>query len=443
MLNRELIRVRQRGSTIEPQLIGSTPAVVATAQAILDHWRGSIGKTLGDSEDAQGPILHGSRSLVLAKGLAKLVLDGCTLAEATSAAALRATALAASAAAFARLAATPEAHRHAVAAILGMDPAALAEALYADLPDRAVLQSAPDWTAAELLARYNLSLCQGLLLTAREVRVTLPVLLPAKASGKAKAGEGERDIGQLRRLFKALRWHRLLATVTTTTAGTVLDISGPDAVLDQASRYGVNLANFLVDVASGPAWKLEARVRAGKERTWGDLVLDDSLGLQAGSRFLAYVPAEAKALEEQVRTALAGVAGTTLVDPPILTLPGGELVVCDLGLRRGDQVLGVELFHRWHHTALGRRLEQASTLPGLILGVDRAIAKRPEHAGLADDPRFAGHGFLFSDLPTAKQVLKVVDALPGSGSAIPPTVVEPPATKSKRRAKATTPDQPC
>ncbi len=389
MLTRDLLRVRRDGSQVKPQLLKGTPAVAATAEAILGHWQRGIGRMVGELEDDSGEILHGSRSLVVAKGLQKLVMDACGFREAPSAVELRAKAFAGSAARLAKPLADGLAHAQAVAGDLGMTRDALAEALYGDLPDRAVLIAAPSWSVAELLARYNLALCQGLLLSAKSLTATVR----------------DADTGRRRRLLKALRWHRLLAEVEADADGALtLTIGGPDAVLDQASRYGLNLALFLRDLAACEDWRATAQVRVGQERSWKTLELDHELGLAGDSRWLGFVPDEVKSLHDQLATESA----VTLQESPLLPLPSGELVVPDLTLTIDGRTVHLELFHRWHHAALKRRLGQLAGLPELLIGVDRAISKRPEFAGLADDARFAKRGFLFSDLPTARIVMRAI-----------------------------------
>ena len=79
----------------------------------------------------------------------------------------------------------------------------------------------------------------------------------------------------------------------------------------------------------------------------------------------------------------------------------------------------VELFHRWHGSALARRLAQLARghAPGLLLGVDRALAKTTAVAPLLTDPLFAARGFLFSDLPTARGLRDAVARATGGAAA--------------------------
>ena len=383
MLTKDLLRFGVAGDEIRPKLLKATPAISELADKLLAHWRDGVGTTLGSMEEAAVPILHGTRSLHVAKGLQKLIVDGCTFRDAASCAALRESALAASARLLRTPAMEPDAHRAAVAVQVGSTAEALADGLYADLPAAAILEQACPLDADDLIARYNLAQCQGLLLTAHELTVTLH----------------DSDTGMRRKLLKALRFQRLLAEVKPLGSTLSLNISGPGSVLDQASRYGLNLALFLPALACAKHWEATAWVTPGRERAPLRLLLSDGLGLVGDSRFLGFIPEEIRTLEAEVRRKLPE---WKLEEPQLLPLPNGELVVPDLQLRRPDgRVVTVELFHRWHATALERRLAQltAGLMPNLVLGVDRAVAKRLP--ALEAHPAFA-RGFLFNDLPTVR-----------------------------------------
>ena len=122
MLTRNLLRYAVRGDRLEPRWLKPTPAVQQLAEGLLAHWRGGIGGLRGELEEAESAILHGSRQLLVGRGLSKVLTDACDFGDPASAEALRARALAASVARLARPAPTPEAHRAAVAADLGLAP---------------------------------------------------------------------------------------------------------------------------------------------------------------------------------------------------------------------------------------------------------------------------------------------------------------------------------
>jgi uncharacterized protein len=389
MLTRELLRFRLGDGRIVPTLLRETPMILTLCERLLAWWRDGVGRRRGELEDGAMLILHQSRALVIGRGLQKLVLEHCRFRDPAPLEELRGRALALSAQALGAPApagppASVEAHRAAVAAQLGLSPAALAEQLYGDLPDAAVLEQAAALSARRLIELYNLALCQGLLLGASELTVTVT----------------DADAGLRRKLLKALRFRRLLASVLADAGGDL-----------RLARYGIQLALFLPALACAKRWRAEALIalprRAGAAPGSARLELGDGLGLVGDSAFLGFVPEELRDLG----TALAlKFPAWRLPEPRLLALPGGELVVPDLEIVSGALTVQVELFHRWHGTALARRLDQLERglAPQLAIGVDRALARNPALSDLVTRPVFARHGFLFSGMPVARALSEVV-----------------------------------
>lgn len=395
MITRDLLRFRADGTTLTPRLLTATPAQRGLAETLLAHWRGGIGRMRGDLEDGELAILHGSRQLVVGRGLCKVLTDACAFAEPADAAELRARAFAASASLLARPAIDAETHRRQVAALLDVAPDTLADALYADLPDRAVLASVPAWDAPGLIGRYNLALCQGLLLGASELRVQVR----------------DRDRGLHRRLVRVLRRRRLCAEVSSADhGGLYLAISGPAAVLDNRTAYGMQLALLLPALACARDWSAEADVhppRAVPGAPALRLELGSAMKLPGDLALLDFVPSELRDWLEQLATKLPG---WQAVDAEPLLLPGGALVLPDLALDDGHGAVAIELFHRWHLRQLAQRLDQlaAGSLPGLIIGVDRSLQRLAEARPCLDHPMLAQHGFLFSDLPSPRALTEAL-----------------------------------
>ncbi len=392
MLTRNLLRFAVRGDRLDPRWLKPTPAVLALADDLLAHWRAGVGHTRGELDEGESAILHGSRQLLVGRGLSKVLTDGCDFGDPASAETLRATALQASFAALVQPLASAEAHRNAVAATLGMDPAALAVAMYADLPDSAVLSAVPDWDGARLIARCNLALAQGLLLGASEVRVHVR----------------DHERGIQRRLLRALGRRRLVAEVASADGGGLyLTVSGPGAVLDQRSAYGMQLALWLPALACARSWTATAKVVPPRGQHEVTLELDAALGLPGDLALLDWVPPELSAWLEQLAAKLPG--WRPVEAEPIL-LTGGGVVLPDLALDDGAGVVPIELFHRWHLSQLRLRLQQMrdGLLPGLLIGVDRGLQRLAEARPLMDDPLIASRGFLFSDLPAPRTLAEAL-----------------------------------
>src|SRR5262245_6455607 len=127
MLTKELLRCKIEGERVVPLLLRPTPGNLEMAEKLSAHWRAGVGQRLGDLEEASTLLLHQSRALVAARGLQKLIIDGCRFSDPAPTETLRREALAASATLLARPAADADAHRALVAEKLGIAAETLQE----------------------------------------------------------------------------------------------------------------------------------------------------------------------------------------------------------------------------------------------------------------------------------------------------------------------------
>jgi len=400
MLTRDLLRWRVSGEQVLPTLLRMTPGQITLCQQLIDFYQQMIGSRRREVAEQLVLLQHQTRSLVVARGLSHILDSAATYREPGDSVALRSQAFAVSTRLLARPLADGDAHGAAVAAELGLDLATLRERLYSDLPDAAVLEACERFTPRTLIEHYNLGLCQGLLLGASELQVTI--------TGAETAVR--------RRILRALRWRRLLAEIRQEPeGGLTLSISGPASVLDGASRYGLQLALFLPELATLPRWQARCAIELPRRQGRGTMELGDATGLVRAVANPGYVPPEFAQLTAGLSERLAP---WTCEDPALISLRSGEVVVPDLQLRHGGdgRIQAVELFHRWHVHALERRLGQVAEgqLPGLLIGMDRALAKSPRGKELALHPAFVSHGFLFSEIPTARALGERLRTMPGS-----------------------------
>lgn len=402
MLTKDLLRYQIDGDRIRPQLVQSTPAIQRLCEDLLAYWRVQIGATRAGFDEGLTPILYRSRSLVVAKGLNRVIEQTSTWQDPPDLAQWRWQVLRASAAALQTGAAAAQAvgHRRQVAADLALAVEDL-DGLYRDLPEAACLDAIDIHQPATVIERYNLGLCQGLLLHANDLTITV----------------SDCDVGRQRALMKALRFSGLLVDIQQEEEVLRLQVTGPGGVLDQTQRYGMNLARFLPAVASLPSWHLTALVRAPRRegKRVLRLELDERSGLRGHTRFLAQVPEELQLL----RAAIVDKCPTWEIDEDLapIGLPDGQILIPDLQVRIDGRLWLIECFHRWHHRLLARRLDdlqQDPTLP-LVLGVDRALLKRPQVAALPDHPIWAQRVFLYAGVPNLRALTKTLTAL-GAGA---------------------------
>ena len=406
MLGRDLLRVREKGPNVEPLWLGKGPSICELADQLLSLWRGSIGGSRAEINDLIPPIIQRAHSQIMGRGLNKLIGDACTFADTTDLRTQRQAAFDASAQ---RLLNGPRPqaseHRQHIALELDQELGDNADdplELYADLPNRAKLETAPNWDATELLERYNMHLAQGLLLSANSVRVTIQ----------------DTDSGLRRRLLKAMRWHRLLAEVNESGDGFLeMVISGPGSVLDQRSRYGLELACFLPHLATAKTWQLEAQVTPPKsqQRETRRLTLDHTAPLQGHSHFLAHTPPEIANCHQAWGDKLKPWEVSN--EAPLLPMGKGDLAVPDFQFKNPTNssapTLYLECLHRWHRRHFEQRLKQLESgiAPNLLLAVDRALVRSGHGKDLLEASSIQPRIMLFNDLPTATAVQRLLKGL--------------------------------
>ena len=218
------------------------------------------------------------------------------------------------------------------------------------------------------------------------------------------------DPAELRRLFKYLKFFRLLAEIRQDGPAYIIRISGPLAIFSNTRKYALQLAAFFPAVLLLKKWKLTAEIE-WKNRSL-QLILDEKSNLRSHYRnFSAYVPEEIAMFHRLFREKIKDwvIVGET----PVLTAGDGESFFPDLSFREAasDRVIHLELFHRWHKHQLESRLAYLAAhdnIP-LLLGIDRSIADENAVTDcLTRYPDLAGKLFLFRDFPGVDRVAKLL-----------------------------------
>lgn len=247
-------RVREGALRLAPFDAARRRSALALATAYLEAARAHLGQPRQELLEAWRGVEVAPRDRRIAAGLCKLILDSCGFAEPTGLdpVAVRDTVFALAARARRALPAGRRFDRQAVlaeaATALASTPAAIEEALLADLPgaQRLLRVDVPDppW----LVARYELGRAQAVLLRALEVVAEVTLARPEDT----------------RALFRALKFHRLLfrlEAVPGTDASYRILIDGPLSMFESATRYGLRLALMVPYLTACHRWKLTARVR--------------------------------------------------------------------------------------------------------------------------------------------------------------------------------------
>lgn len=396
MLTRELLQFTLRKGRIRPRFLQrADPELRALAASLVALAEAAPGRPVRELDEAMSALALGYARPRVGRGLVKLLQDRCTVeAPGEEGPRLRAEVFAASMAALSEVGgaggeASPSAYEARIEARLGRPLSEVRAALFADLPDARRVEAFDPIGAARLLERYDLAQAQGLLVYAERLELALPGL----------------DRPEVRRLLRWLRFFRLVAAVETTPDGIRLGVEGPAAMFEGTKRYGLQLASFFGAVPALPEWRLEAEVRLPR-RPAARLELDRADPLVPGfGGGPGHVPPELVELSR--RAELPG----WRIDPapPPRVVGATDLAVPDFALEAEDgrARLVVELFHRWHRGALGRRLAQLAEVPeaDYRIGVDRVLLKDPELAG-----RIEAHpqAFSFRDFPTQRALRALV-----------------------------------
>ena len=258
----------------------------------------------------------------------------------------------------ARGAAPPDAVLATVAARLGIDPAALAETLFADLPgERLVAPPARPLSPGELALRVNLALAQALLF--RATAVTIEVL------------------GNARALVRHAKLQGLICTVAArgasgceTAGDAVIELSGPFSLFRRTLLYGRALGTLLPLLAWCRRYRLDATC-----------ILRDrplELALRSGDPIVPAPeprPYDSKLEERFARDFRRAAPDWEVVREPAPVAAGTALVFPDFALeRRGDAGRRwlLEIVGFWTPDYLARKLAlyRAAGLPNLILCID-------------------------------------------------------------------------
>ena len=245
----------------------------------------------------------------------------------------------------------------------------------------------------ELLERYNLSLVQSLLLYSRSMTCAIPTQ--------------NADPQEIRRIFKYLRFFRLLAKAEKNGNTITMTIDGPASILENSLKYGLQLASFFPALCKLPKWKISSEIQL-RNRTL-TLVLDEKSELVSHyMNISSYKPEELGMFADYFRK---NVAGWQIDDcPDFLLLEGKRIIFPDYMFTNTatGEIKYLELFHKWHANETASRMDyiESHRELTLITGVDTALVKNDP--SLKERIIKAG-GFVFNNYPGAERVLKILE----------------------------------
>ncbi len=411
MLTKDLIKFRRRGESIKPVFIAvDDPATLELAAELLAVYRlpeNAPPPTRGELEEIVEPLLNAYKDVKLAKGFNKLILDQCkfTMPLQFDYADLRQKIFAGSASMLANGFNDLQEYRRQLLKSFPESDKIIAGGIYADLPQNETLVAVKTIFPRELLQRYNCSQVQALLFNCTELMVQVEDPEPA----------------EMRRLFKYLKFFRLLAEVKKMPDGKdeagnntmciQMIISGPASIFENSRKYGLQLATFFPAVCLLKKWMIKAEVEMDAKKY--KLLLDWKSSLVSHYRnFSAYVPEEVTMFHRLFK---AKIMDWLIVgDTPFFDAGNQEIIFADMSFKNANgKIVHLELFHRWHSKPLLKRLEYCAIHPDMpfIIGVDRSLSEQPEIKQTLDSSDFfQKKGFLFRDFPGVERVHKLLES---------------------------------
>lgn len=368
MLTGDLLRVRIKGKAVVPAWVDPTDErLLERAAAVVEVFEAALGQgwTRGELLAALAEVEGLDTDHKLVRGLAKVMLDRSELetVAALDPAEVRRRV-------FARAAATgplarrpgPTGRRVAadvygeVAAELGVSAEEIARALYADLVDEQRLSACRVLSPEALLHRYNVALAQAVLLRATWLKLRLVAPRPKR----------------LAQLLRYARFHELMYRLEVVAGGAavLVHLDGPESLLRQSTRYGLQLARFLPAVLlQDGAWALEAEVLWGKRRLHKAVQLDDGLGLRSHYRDTGVWKSRTEQwLEERWGE---GQQGWTMLPGEVQVIEGQQVLVPAYTFEKEGRRAHLDVVGYWRKAYLEERLRR--TPPDVVLAVSRRL----------------------------------------------------------------------
>lgn len=408
MLTSDLVIVRKsKGELFLPELRGKAGETVHHwAIQVLEAARDCVGAPREQYSSLVSVMGETSQERKLARGLAKLVEDGCSFEEASAEASANMRRELFLGSTKARRAATADcpwdraAIVRQVCAYQGVDETTLEERMYADLPGAQELRSVPEWSPEILVELYDTSRLQAVLLRSVEVRVTFTKLSPR----------------HLRDLFRQLKFRRLLHQSEQLPDGSVkLTIYGPYSLFDAVTKYGLQMALLVPALRASGDFELSAELQWGQGRARTKFHYSH----RAGSKRVGESdgPATESIPNQEIDGLLADFG--QLLSPfdvqqssVLVDLPGIGLCLPDLTFTHRQNPacrIHFELMGFWSRESVWKRVEmvEAGLPEPVIFGVNQRL--RVSEAVL--DANASGALYVFRGQPNAKTLLQRVEQM--------------------------------
>lgn len=430
MLTADLVSARVVKGEVRPRYIpADDPAALALARQVVDVFDAHVGATREALDDALAALLGEGTEFLLHRGLAKLLTDRATfeVRAPCEPARLRQRLFEEAARSHPAVAVADAVHGvsrddivRRVAAELGVDPAAVTAAMYADLEGELVMTAGPRLAPEALLQRYNVALAQAVLLRATSLTIEI-------APG---------DPARYRQLFRYVKFYRLMHAVSGRgEQGYTITLDGPMSLFTLSQKYGLQLAEFFPALLLCAAWRATAEVRWGKEKRPLLLRLSSELGLASHYPDKGvYVTRE----EQHLLDRFADLATPWTLErrAEVIDLGGRGVLVPELVIRHtgdGREAL-VDVMGFWRKEYLDARLALLREEGPRHLILLAPWRLRGDEGELA---RAAAEVIFYKDVIPAKELIERAERVARAPAAGPaPAPPAKPAKPGRKRAKA-------
>lgn len=396
MLTADLAISFQRGDNVHPRRMEPDETSLQIAEDLIgifaEHFHCRRSELDGELNEYVGT---GTDYRIL-RGLIKLLLDGCEFqtGEAIDPAELRQKLFLK---AKEHHPVTPALRERMIAELateLAIEPATIADGLYADLSDNQRLISFEAPTPAGLIAQYNLAQAQALLYRCVELRLTIT---PQDSAG-------------YRRLFAAIKRFNLIHTVKGSAGtGYLVTVSGPLSLFHRSMKYGVRMAVFLPALLECRGWRLRAEIEGKRGKAFYELSSDNQ-NLLPRQQFNWMESADQSETLNKFLTAWARLqsAWQAMVSSEVIDLAGTAFVP-DVVLEAVDgRKVFVEFFGFWTPRYLQDRLaefERSGFRNFVLLVSEELLGSREAPTNLPPNV------FSYKTSPDARAVLAAVERI--------------------------------
>lgn len=260
--------------------------------------------------------------------------------------------------------------------------------IYADRKDMQAISKIRSFSHHHLLLhRYNIGLCQAILLRATRLEVQLESPGPK----------------MLRQFLQSIKFHRLMFTVQSVGKNITIILDGPQSLLTMSSRYGMQLANcFPVIPLFECEWKVHADLLWGKKRKFKKFFeVSSNSGLLSHYQRKGTWRSNAELWFEERFLALE--SDWTLEPGGPIPSIDQNILVPDFCFRRGNVIVYMEIIGFWRKDYLQHRVRQCPK--NMLMAVSRKLVSDKKKI-----PKKISEQIIeFAEIIPAKTVLKKLD----------------------------------